>query len=140
MTRRILIGSLLLMACAVCLAPSRRLGGAAILATDWSQRVVANGGAVPSQQTIQCMETLRLTLIGMGLTNKLYTLCVFVPDSVIAASTPLFKHKGSDPWTNFFFAQTNLNIDGLKGDGIQKAFDTGVLPNEGGAFTDGALN
>lgn len=98
--------------------------------TDWARRVVANGGAQPSANTVAAMETLRTTLIAQGITNKLYSLCIFVPDSVIAATTPLFKHFGSDPWTNFNFAVSNLTINGLKGDGTSKVLDTGVKPKD----------
>lgn len=94
--------------------------------TDWERRVVANGGAQPSANTVLAMETLRLGCIAAGLTNKIHSLCVFVPDSLIAATTPLFKHKGSDPWTNVNFGTTNLDINGLKGDGATKSLDTGV--------------
>jgi len=105
--------------------------------TDWERRVVANGGARPSAVSINCMETLRTTLIAQGITNKIYSLCVFVPDSVIAASTPLFKHKGADPWTNFNFVIGDLNINGLKGDGTSKALDTGVKAKLGEATQTG---
>lgn len=93
---------------------------------DWAQRVVANGGALPSQNTILAMETLRLGCIAAGLTNKIYSLCVFVPDSLIAATTPLFKHYGADPWTNINFGTTNLDINGLLGNGTTKALDTAI--------------
>ncbi len=135
--RRIL-GAICLLAavCVVCLGTSRRISNSGGTPTDWELRVLANGGPQPTANTVQCMESLRLNLIALGLTNKIYSLCIFVPDSVIAATTPLFKHKGSDPWTNFNFAQTNLNLDGLKGDGTSKALGTGVQAIEGGAFAD----
>ncbi len=94
--------------------------------TDWARRVVANGGAMPSQNTIIAMEVLRNSLESQSLTNKIYTLCIFVPDSVIAASTPLVKIKGSDPWTNSGFIASDLNIQGLKGNGVN-FLDTGVM-------------
>lgn len=81
---------------------------------------------MPSGSTIAAMETLRLGCIAAGLTNKIDALCVFVPDSVIAATTPLFKHLGSDPWTNFNFVIGDLTVNGLKGDGLSKALDTGI--------------
>lgn len=95
--------------------------------TDWAQRVVSNGGAMPSQNTINAMETLRLGCIAAGLTNKIYSLCVFVPDSLVAATTPLFLHKGYPLWTNsnFVGVGTDLDINGLKGNGTSKSLDTG---------------
>lgn len=95
-------------------------------ATDWEMRVVANGGAQPSANTVVAMETLRLGCIAAGLTNKIHSLCVFVPDSLIAATTPLFKHFGSDPWTNNNFLSGDLTVNGLKGNGTTKSLDTGV--------------
>ncbi len=95
--------------------------------SDWARRVVANGGAMPSQNTIIAMEVLRNSLEAQSLTNKIYTLCIFVPDSVIAASTPLVKIKGADPWTNSGFVASDLNIQGLKGDGV-KFLDTAIIP------------
>lgn len=105
--------------------------------TDWQTRVVANGGAMPSANTIAAMETLRLGCIAAGLTNKIYSLCVFVPDSLIAATTPLFLHKGVDPWTNNNFVIGDLTVDGLKGDGSTKSLDTGCMAK---ALTDGGVS
>jgi hypothetical protein len=109
--------------------------------TDWARRVVANGGALPSLNTITAMETLRLGCIAASLTNKIYSLCVFVPDSVIAASTPLFKHRGADPWTNSGFVIGDLSVNGLKGDGVSKFLDTAIIAKLGqGANSVGSSN
>ncbi len=105
--------------------------------TDWATRVVANGGAMPSGNTIACMETLRLSLISLGITNKIYSLCIFVPDSLIAATTPLFKHKGADPWTNGNFVIGDLTVNGFKGDGSTKFLDTAVKANNTGIASGG---
>lgn len=96
------------------------------IVTDWSTRVVANGGALPSQNTIQAMETLRTTLISQGITNKIYALCNFVPDSVIACCTPLFYHLGYTNWGNSNFVSGDLTINGLKGNGSTKMLETGI--------------
>lgn len=94
--------------------------------SEWAARVVANGGPTPSANTINAMETLRRGLITAGLSGKIYSLCVFVPDSLTAALTPLIKIKGYDPWTNQNFDSTNLTIEGLKGDGTSKYLFSGV--------------
>ncbi len=104
--------------------------------SDWSRRVILNGGPNPSANTVNCMETLRKALIAQGITNKIYSLCVFVPDSVIAAATPLFLHKGYPMWTNNFVIG-DLNVNGLKGNAIDKFMDSGVLPNNTGIATNG---
>lgn len=97
------------------------------IVTDWATRVVANGGAMPSQTSIIAMENLRVGCISAGLTSKIYSLCVFVPDSLIASFTPLFLHKGYTLWTNSNFVSGDLNINGLKGDGTTKSVDTGCM-------------
>ncbi len=102
--------------------------------TDWSTRVTNNGGAMPSQTTILAMETLRTTLIAQSVTNKIYNMCVFVPDSVIASFTPLFYHKGWAFWTNTFVIG-DLNVNGLKGNGSTKMADTGVKATVGEAVS-----
>lgn len=106
--------------------------------TDWELRVLANGGAQPSQNTINCMETLRLGCISAGLTNKIYSLCVFVPDSLIAATTPLFKHFGADPWTNINFLVGDLTISGLVGNGTTKVLDTAIKAKDIQIEADGS--
>lgn len=137
--RKFIARLFLMAACVVCLAPSRKLiFSGNPFRNDWAQRVVNNGGPLPSESTILCMEQLRLNMISLG-TNDIYTLAVFVPDSVIAASTPLFIHKGSDPWTNFNFAATNLTVDGLKGDGLTKALDTGLQAANNHAYSNNVL-
>ena len=104
------------------------IGTLQYLQTDWSQRVVNNGGVQPSWTASQAMETLRLGCIAAGLTNKIYSLCVAIDGNIIATSTPLFKHFGSDPWTNNGFVDADVNINGCKGDGVSKSFDTGIKP------------
>lgn len=109
---------------------SSRAVPAASLYSDWAQRVEVNGGARPSQRTIWAMEILRLNCISATLTNKIYNHCVFVPDSVIAASTPLFYHKGSNYWTNTFVIG-DLSVNGFKSDGSTKVMDMGLNATQG---------
>lgn len=101
-------------------------GGSASGLTDWASRVIANGGSVPTAVSMNAMETLRTGIISAGLSNKIFDLCVFVPDSLIAATTPLFHALGSDPWTNTNFVSGDLNVNGLKGDGATKFLNTGI--------------
>jgi hypothetical protein len=101
--------------------------------TDWAQRVVNNGGAMPSQNTICAVETLRTTLITLGVTNKIYSMCNFVPDSVIASATPLFTHKGYPMWTNNF-SSAHLSVHGLKSFGTN-FMDTGITAVSGEAVS-----
>lgn len=134
-SRRFLSCCVLLVVLVCCIGATRRVGQTQtgkFVITDWANRVVANGGAMPSQATIACMETLRASLVALNVTNKIYSLCIFVPDSVIAAATPLIIHKGYPMWTNNFVGG-DLNTYGLKGDGTTKAMDTGVKAKIGEA-------
>lgn len=116
------------------------LGRQQPVSTDWAARVVANGGAMPSAPTIAAMETFRLGMISAGLDTKMHALCVFVPDSLIAATTPLFVGIGSDPWTNNNFVGGDLTVEGLVGNGSTKYLDTGVQATSGQAVDAGTGN
>ena len=108
--------------------------------TDWSQRVVANGGALPSQNTILAMDTFLTDLTSSGLLTKMHSLCVFVPDSLIAATTPLVVGIGSDPWTNHNFVTGDLSVEGLLGDASTRYLDSGVKAKSGFAVNSGTGN
>jgi len=56
--------------------------------------------------------------------------CCFVPDSLIAAITPLIPYGGNNPWTNMGpFVAGDLSVNGLKGDGSTKYLKTGLVAN-----------
>ena len=95
---------------------------------DWSNRVVANGGAAPSLATLGAMNVFykALQAIGLGLFKSV---CCFVPDNLIAATTPLVHSYGNDPWTNHNFVAGDLTVNGIQGDGSSKYLDTGVIPS-----------
>ena len=126
------VATLILIVCCACFSQTFTFKDLPFLAqgTDWPQRVVNNGGPVPSNNSIICMEVLRKQIIADGLDTNIHALCVFVPDSVIAASTPLFVGDGDDPWFNNNFVSGDLNIFGLKGNGVDKNLETGVTPFE----------
>lgn len=107
--------------------------GGGPVTTDWALRVMTNGGAMPSQNTIIAVETLRTTLIAQGITNKIYGMCNFVEDSVIASATPLFLHKGYTMWTNNF-SSAHLSRHGLKSYGTN-FMDTGITAVSGEAVS-----
>lgn len=97
---------------------------------NWVTRVIANGGARPTEYTQAAMSAFMSKLDGNGLTPFMKTLCVFVPDSLIAASTPIIKGTGFDPWTRVAYLSTDLDNTGIKGDGTSKYFNTGVVPSD----------
>lgn len=97
---------------------------------DWAKRVVTNGGAFPSRTSILAMDGFYRAVVAAGIDTKMKSCCVFVPDGIIAASTPIFKAYGNDPWTNTGasgFSSSSLTIMGLKGTG-NDYFNTGVAP------------
>jgi hypothetical protein len=98
-------------------------------AIDWSNRVVINGGAMPSNTTISALSTFCYGIDSDGLTSAMVSLCFFPPDSVIAAITPVYKVAGNDPWTNTGFVIGDLSVNGLLGNGSSKYLNTGVNPN-----------
>lgn len=65
-----------------------------LVVLDWASRVVANGGAVPSTSTINALTTFYAALVTAGIQASYYTLNAFVPDSDIAARTPLIAGIG----------------------------------------------
>ena len=96
---------------------------------DWAARVVANGGAAPSTSTKTAMSTFYDALQAASLDTQMKGLCVFVPDSLTAATTPLIVGTGLGLWTNTGFVAADLTVDGLKGDGATKFLNSGVNPS-----------
>jgi hypothetical protein len=92
---------------------------------NWVQRVLTNGGTTPSAWTIKCVDTLIKDMKSAGIFNKMHTFCCFVPDSLIAAITPIVASVGNDPWTNTNFTSAALSINGLTSNGSQW-LNTGV--------------
>jgi len=89
------------------------------VATDWASRVVGNGGAAPSAGTKTALATFYNGLISNGLILKMRTVNCLVPDSLIAAITPLINME-LDPWTNNGFVSGDLTANGLIGNASSK--------------------
>lgn len=96
---------------------------------DWTNRVVRNGGATPSLATQQALSTFVQTLTAKGLMTKMVLMTALVPDSLIAAATPIIPGPGNDPWTNNNFISGDLSVNGLTGNGSNKYLDTGLIPS-----------
>jgi hypothetical protein len=98
--------------------------------TDWSDRVVANGGTVPSNETIAAMSTFYNGLVSDGLVSKMIAVNCFVSDSLAAAITPLIVGPGNNPWTNTNFVAGDVSVNGLLGNGpAGKFLNTGCNPS-----------
>jgi hypothetical protein len=104
--------------------------------SDWVARVVAAGGATPSAGTQAAMTAFLSEITAAGLATKVQAFNGFAPDNLIAACTPLLRWVGLNSWTNTNFVDGDLTIDGLKGDGVGKRLDTGIIPSAGIAFAD----
>lgn len=96
---------------------------------DWVARVVANGGATPSINTQQALSIFSQSLTANNLSGQMFVVNCMVPDSLIAAQTPLIVRMGYDIWVNHSFVSGDLTINGLIGDGATKYMDTGILPS-----------
>ena len=95
---------------------------------SWAARVVANGGAAPSETTLNALDVFWDALVAAGIDSKMKVVNIYAPDSLIACSTPYLVGTGSDPWTNIGpFTSSELTVDGLKGNGTSMAWNTGVL-------------
>ena len=77
-------------------APWYKAYGLHPTAVDWAARVVINGGAAPSSGTILALSKFCYCLDGKSLTSSMLGVCCFVPDSVIAAITPLIVGTGHE--------------------------------------------
>lgn len=100
------------------------------VAIDWAARVVVNGGAMPSQNSIDAAQAFWQTMIDEGLYTKIKALNFYAPDSLTAAITPFIVGTGNDPWTNNGpFVGGDLTVDGLTGNGSTKYLSTGLVPN-----------
>lgn len=101
-----------------------------LLATGWSTRVVANGGATPSDNTLTYIDTFSASLVSAAISTKILACNIFAPDNITASITPLIVGGGNDPWTNSgttLFKSTDLTVNGLAGNGTAY-LKTGIVP------------
>ena len=98
-------------------------------ASDWAARVVTNGGAAVSDNTLAAVSNFCGALDAAAITVLMSAVNVFAPDNLIASITPLIVGVGVDPWTNTNFVAADLSIQGLKGNGSNKYLDSGVVAN-----------
>jgi hypothetical protein len=92
---------------------------------DWLMRVAGQA----SQNTVNALNTFMSGSDAAGLTSKMKTLNCYVPDNLLAASTPLIRTYGYPIWNNLGstgFVASDLTVNGLIG-GANKYFDSGVV-------------
>lgn len=95
---------------------------------DWVNRVMAHGGATPSENTITAANTFYMAIKNGGLLPKVIALNMVVPDSLIACLTPLIVGPGFDPWINHFYTSAAVSVNGLTGIGGGGFIETGLIP------------
>lgn len=106
------------------------------LGENWSNNVVANGGASPAVATVVAVNQFGaglnndgLLLLSLGANPSVWALNVIAPDSLIAATTPQIYFKGSQPWANNGpYVGGDLTINGLTGNASTKFLNTGFNP------------
>ncbi len=99
-------------------------------AVDWLNRVQGNGGAIVAQLTATAMNTYYGALVAGGtVIAKIKALLMIVPDSIIAASTPLIKAAGSDPWVFNGGINFDLTVNGLRNTALNQFWNTGIIPS-----------
>lgn len=103
----------------------------------WAAQVVTNGGAMPSQATQIALSTYATGAKSTTLWGALDTIWVPVPDSLIAACTPLKKSTGNALWINHNFINADLSVSGLKG-GATKYLETGIILTNTGMHSSAA--
>lgn len=98
---------------------------------DWVNQVIANGGPAPSANTQAALQTFYNSLVSAGIDGKMIAVNCVVPDSLIAACTPLIHVFGKTLWTNINFVVGDLTVNGLKGNAVvNKYMKTGVIPSQ----------
>ena len=98
------------------------------MGTNWALRVVANGGAQPSNSTIAALDTFYDTLVASNIAAKMKSVNCYASDSLTACLTPLIVGSGYDPWRNTNFVDGDLDTNGLAGNGTTKFLDPGFSP------------
>lgn len=95
----------------------------------WAQRVVLNGGPMPSAPTISAINTFVASLNSAGVWSKMLHVNVVAPDSLIAAETPLLKTIGTnDPYV-VGAGNPSISINGLRFNPVVGWFVPGIIPS-----------
>lgn len=101
--------------------------GAAV-ASDWSGRVVSNGGVAPSGTQTTAVATWWDGLIADGIDAGVKAVIIPAMGKLISGTTPVIKVVGCDPWANTNFVDADFSVNGAQGDGLSKFIDTCITP------------
>ncbi len=105
-------------------------GGFNDISQDWSQRVIVNSGAAISSNTSNAVNTFCSGVFNNNLILQigLFATSLVVTDNLIAASTPIFRGIGADPWVAHNLVSGDLTINGITGNASNKYLDSGFNP------------
>ena len=104
----------------------------------WVKKVTDTGAKTPSIRTQQALTTFYNGLVSTELLHKMITVNCVVPDSLSASLTPLIKNSGYDTWIVNEVVDSDLTINGLKGNGSSKYLNTGIIPM--GTYSTGSAS
>jgi len=72
------------------------------------------------------LDAFMTTMTSSGLLSKIDCINPIAPDSLIAATTPIWRKWGTDPWTQSGYVDADLTINGIAG-AANKAFTSSGL-------------
>ena len=108
--------------------PRSKFGNISQQVLNWRKRALNSGAAHVSTTAMKATDFLYKEMRKTGLLFKMKSVIGFCPCNVIAATTPIYYTHGNAPWTNVNFVNSDLNLNGLKGDGTSKYLNTGLNP------------
>jgi len=116
------------------------------IGNNWSNNVRLNGGATVSSANVAIVNNCGLQFNTNGLLEAslgayptIVSFNLYMPDNLIAATTPQIYWKGNQPWTSHNFVGGDLTVNGLKGDASSKYLETGVNPSTDLGINSSAL-
>jgi hypothetical protein len=98
--------------------------------SNWLNQCFIAGSATISSNTAWSVDTFWNGLVTDSLDSVMIDIDCFVPDTLIAAITPLLATTGNNSWVNHNFVIGDLSVNGLTGDGSTKYLDTGIKASD----------
>lgn len=109
-------------------------------AADWRNRVIANGGGVPSASTMLAVSRFCAAIDAAGIRNRFARLSLMAGSNLSACLVPLYRNTSAGASPIGGATDTNVNFvsgdyvetgstGGLLGNGTSKRLDTGLAPN-----------
>jgi hypothetical protein len=98
--------------------------------TSWLSAVAANGGAAPSASTVTALNAFVTALETASIKDKMIIVNPIVPDSDIAARTPLIKGPGHALWIDSGVDSPTIGVNGAECAGKTCRWEVGAGPQE----------